>query len=87
MVSYFQVNTAVHLSFISNILFCSVEYFLKTSINLHFLGVGVYDSDDEEVYTSEDLSKYDYAIGKGAQNLREVERCKPSKSYFLYQKI
>jgi hypothetical protein len=43
------------------------------------LGVGAFEEDDDDVYTSEDLSKYDYAIGGAAQNLREIERCKFQK--------
>lgn len=46
-------------------------------------GVGAYEEDDDDIYTSEDLSKYDYAIGGDTtQNLREIERCKFFKLSF-----
>lgn len=38
-------------------------------------GVGAFEDDDEDIYTVEDLSKYDYAIG-GNNVEKEVERCK-----------
>ena len=37
-------------------------------------GVGAFEEDDDDVYTSEDLSKYDYALG-GDTSVREVKRC------------
>lgn len=62
---------------------------LKTKMNSRGIrgqafGVGAYEDEDDDVYTSEDLSKYDYAIGGAPQNLREIERCKFSNCYFIF---
>lgn len=45
-------------------------------------GVGAFEDDDDDVYTSEDLSKYDYAIG-GNKASREVERCKFLETLYI----
>ncbi|KAI6180796.1 G-patch domain-containing protein [Aphelenchoides besseyi] len=37
-------------------------------------GVGAFEDEDDEIYTSEDLSKYDYAIGGPTEEVKEVQR-------------
>lgn len=40
-------------------------------------GVGAFEDEDDDIYTSEDLSKYDFALGEdGESGIREVKRCK-----------
>lgn len=49
---------------------------IRCSIFIHISGVGAFEEEDDDIYTSEDLSKYDYAIGGDAsQNFPEIERC------------
>ncbi|CAD5213196.1 unnamed protein product [Bursaphelenchus okinawaensis] len=37
-------------------------------------GVGAFEEDDDDIYTSEDISKYDFAIGGEESEVKEVKR-------------
>lgn len=43
---------------------------------LQAFGVGVYEEDDEDIYTNFDLNQYDFEIGATTSQITNVPKCR-----------